>query len=63
MEFRTANHDDIDAIATLHAESWRTAYRGMFRDEFLDSNVFADRLEVWQQRLSAPKKKSVGDSC
>lgn len=54
MKIRTATQDDQKAIARLHAESWRVAYRGIFRDEFLDGDVFADRDQVWHQRLTAP---------
>jgi len=54
MKLRTATTDDIQAIARLHAESWRVAYRGIFKDEFLDGDVLADRNEVWRRRLSAP---------
>lgn len=31
-------------LARLHAESWRTAYRGMLPDEFLDDTVFRREL-------------------
>lgn len=54
MQLRMARTDDIDAIATLHAQSWRHAYRGIFRDEFLDGDVMSNRLQVWLQRLSYP---------
>jgi len=42
------------AVAKLHAESWRAHYRGAYRDEYLDGDVFEDRLRVWDERLSAP---------
>jgi len=56
MNTRLANREDAEAIARLHAESWRVAYRGMFRDEFLDGDVFADRGNVWRLRLSGPTR-------
>jgi ribosomal protein S18 acetylase RimI-like enzyme len=49
---RSALPSDAAAIATIHAESWRTAYRGILRDEFLDGPVFDDRHRVWENRLS-----------
>jgi ribosomal protein S18 acetylase RimI-like enzyme len=52
---REARADDIERIARLHAESWRVAYRGMYSDAYLDGDVFADRLQVWQERLGSPK--------
>jgi ribosomal protein S18 acetylase RimI-like enzyme len=54
MHFRSATQTDISAIARLHAESWRRSYRGAYSDEFLDGDVFADRLAVWTDRLTRP---------
>jgi GNAT superfamily N-acetyltransferase len=54
IEIREGVRADACLIAALHAESWRTAYRGMLRDEFLDKDVFADRLAVWQSRFDSP---------
>ena len=54
MRFREATRVDAMAIATLHAESWRAFYRGAYRDEYLDGDVFEDRLRVWEERLSTP---------
>jgi GNAT superfamily N-acetyltransferase len=54
MNLRAATAEDIHAIARLHAESWRTAYRGQYRDAYLDGPVFGDRLRVWRERLTAP---------
>jgi GNAT superfamily N-acetyltransferase len=54
VNLREAGAADIGAIARLHAESWRVAYRGMYRDEFLDGPVFGDRLSVWRGRLTSP---------
>jgi len=59
MKIRTATTDDIQTVARLHAESWRVAYRGIFRDEFLDGDVFTDRNAVWRQRLTAPPQNQV----
>ncbi|MEX2246272.1 MAG: GNAT family N-acetyltransferase [Dehalococcoidia bacterium] len=54
MELREARPDDVAAIARLHAESWRTAYRGIYRDAYLDGDVFEDRMKVWTERFAAP---------
>ena len=51
---RPATAEDIDAIASLHADSWRRTYRGMMADEFLDGDVGEDRLTVWHERLTSP---------
>jgi GNAT superfamily N-acetyltransferase len=54
-EFREASLADAASIASLHAESWRSAYRGILRDEFLDGDIFPDRSALWEQRLRAPQ--------
>lgn len=52
MHYRPATADDAAAIAKLHADSWRIAYRGMYTDEYLDGPVFEERLAVWIQRAA-----------
>jgi GNAT superfamily N-acetyltransferase len=52
MDYRDANDRDVDAIARLHAESWRRNYRGAFSDSYLDGDVLTDRHEVWTARLT-----------
>lgn len=54
MQFREANAADAQAIALLHAESWRHSYRGMLSDQFLDEEVVDDRFAIWQKRLTMP---------
>jgi ribosomal protein S18 acetylase RimI-like enzyme len=52
---------DADAVAALHATSWRSAYRGMLTDDFLEQDVVADRQAVWRQRLvDEPTPDGVG---
>lgn len=52
LRLRTAGPDDAEAIALLHADSWRRHYRGAYSDTFLDGDVAADRRTVWSQRLA-----------
>ena len=42
---------DAITVADLHATSWRDAYRGMLRDEYLDGDVATERRQVWTRRL------------
>jgi GNAT superfamily N-acetyltransferase len=53
-EIEEAVPADAAAIAALHAESWRTAYRGFLPDTFLDGPVFDERLQFWMARMAAP---------
>jgi ribosomal protein S18 acetylase RimI-like enzyme len=52
IAYRHAAARDVDAIAALHADSWRRHYRGAYSDEFLDGDVLADRRSVWSARLT-----------
>lgn len=45
---------DASAIATLHAASWRAAYRGILPDTFLDRDVAENRQQHWEARMRAP---------
>lgn len=51
---RTAAAADALAIARLHAESWRSAYRGMLSDAYLDGDVVAEREAFWSRALAEP---------
>jgi ribosomal protein S18 acetylase RimI-like enzyme len=59
VDIRVATASDAEAIASLHAESWRENYRGAYADAFLDGDVFADRRRVWTDRLGAPEGRAV----
>lgn len=37
MQVRLAQHKDIDAISSVLAASWKTAYRNIVDDNYLDS--------------------------
>ena len=50
---RQARPDDAEAIAALHAESWRSAYQGLVPDEFLGDRLDVERLQAWRDRFSA----------
>ncbi len=54
-EFRDAGPEDAEAIAQLHAESWRTNYRGILPDTYLDGEVFQERQAFWRDALRAPR--------
>ncbi|HMF04033.1 MAG TPA: GNAT family N-acetyltransferase [Acidimicrobiia bacterium] len=55
MRYREATADDVEAIAQLHADSWRRNYRGAFSDAFLDGPVVTERQSVWAERLTRPE--------
>ena len=55
IHFRRAVVTDAEAVAALHADSWRRHYRGAYSDEFLDGPVDEDRLQVWSARFREPE--------
>jgi GNAT superfamily N-acetyltransferase len=55
-EVRAAGPADADAIAALHADSWRRSYRGMMPDAYLDGDVVTERRAVWRERFAAPRE-------
>lgn len=59
MIIRDAKQGDIAAIANLHAESWRQAYRGVLSDGYLDKSIYQERLATWERRFSGQPPKSM----
>jgi ribosomal protein S18 acetylase RimI-like enzyme len=51
MLIRPATQADVPAIARIHVDSWRAAYRGIMPDATLDSLSYADHEERWQLRV------------
>lgn len=60
VTIRDMTAGDAAAVATLHLESWKTAYRGILNDEYLDGVAAADRRAHWERRLNAPAPGSCG---
>jgi ribosomal protein S18 acetylase RimI-like enzyme len=52
---RPAIAEDAPAIATVHIETWQTAYRGQLSDAYLDnlSQEFAHRTEMWRSQIAS----------
>lgn len=59
MTFRDATASDAEAIAHLHAESWRSAYRGILSSDFLENRVHQERREAWKARFSEAERRPV----
>ncbi len=55
MELRVATTADAEAIARLHADSWRRSYRGIYTDEYLDCDAPIERLSAWTERFAQPR--------
>ena len=51
MNVRQALPEDCEAIAALHAASWRGTYRHILAHDYLENDVDADRLDLWAARF------------
>jgi len=51
LSLRLMQPADGPGVAALHAASWRSVYRGILTDAFLDGPVHEDRAQVWEARL------------
>lgn len=59
MKIREATSRDIDGIAFVHASSWKTTYKGLISDEFLDSITVEARKKRWILNFENPHKDEV----
>lgn len=54
VRVRTATPGDVPAIADIHVRAWQRAYRGIMPDAFLDQLTPSQRIDRWEQAVSAP---------
>jgi ribosomal protein S18 acetylase RimI-like enzyme len=59
MIIRDATKNDVTGVASLHAESWRSSYRGILSDDYLENHVHRDRLGLWQERFSGMSRRAM----
>ncbi|RAR43553.1 GNAT family N-acetyltransferase [Paenibacillus sp. MDMC362] len=52
MQIRHANDQDAEGIANVHVNSWKTTYKGIVDDSFLENLSAADRIEGWRRKLA-----------
>jgi GNAT superfamily N-acetyltransferase len=52
-QMRVAEPSDAEAIAVVHVEAWRWAYRGLVPDAFLDSLSVDARRRLWEGALES----------
>src|SRR4029450_1433132 len=50
---RPAGVADADALAALHAASWRSGHRGLFKEERLGPSLDGERQGHWRAKLAA----------
>ena len=54
MMIRPANDADIPSIARINVDSWRSTYRGIIPDAFLDGLSYEKRAENFRRSFSQP---------
>ncbi|KSU83311.1 L-amino acid N-acyltransferase YncA [Fictibacillus enclensis] len=54
MEIRKALPGDEEAIAFVHVDSWRTTYKGIVDEEYLQNMSVEDRKEMWKGIIENP---------
>ncbi|WP_440118921.1 N-acetyltransferase family protein [Paenibacillus sp. QZ-Y1] len=59
MQIRAAREGDAEAIAYVHTESWKTTYRGLIPDDFLDHLTTESRLSQWQQTIRSGERDQI----
>jgi GNAT superfamily N-acetyltransferase len=52
ITLRRAGPDDWAALAAIHAASWRSAYRGIYPDSYLDGEAVEERRAFWRAALA-----------
>lgn len=51
LSLREATVADITLIASMHALSWASAYRGILPDAYLDRDIHDERVAHWEARM------------
>ena len=49
IRIRRAGLSDWAVIAAIHASSWRSAYRGIYPDSYLEEQATAERRAFWRE--------------
>lgn len=51
MKIRRATEEDVKGIAHVHVETWRSTYKGIIPDHYLNSLTIENRTKNWQRNL------------
>jgi len=63
MDFKVANYCDFERISQLHANSLKSHYGGILSEQYLTHEVSAEKLLLWQTRLTNPPFLLLGFIC
>jgi len=59
INFRIANILDLSGIVKVKIDTWKTTYRGIISEEYLQSLSYEDKEENWRQRLENPTHRAI----
>jgi GNAT superfamily N-acetyltransferase len=51
MIIRKADSKDISGIAKVHVDSWRTTYKGIVPDTYLNNLTYESREQIWKRGI------------
>lgn len=52
MQIRRAELDDAPGIAKVHVDSWRTTYKDIIPNDFLNNLSYEQRTELWKKNIA-----------
>ena len=55
MKIRFARPEDAAGIAQVHVDSWKTTYKGIIADAYLDRLSVEEHWNRWEKRLKHPE--------
>jgi len=53
LTIRSATPDDVEQIAHVHVDSWRTTYPGIVPGEYLAALSIPDRVTAWREGIAS----------
>ncbi|HLG26659.1 MAG TPA: GNAT family N-acetyltransferase [Paenisporosarcina sp.] len=56
-QIRKAALEDVEGIAKVHINSWRSTYKGIISDDFLKKLNIESGIKRWRGRLGNPSEK------
>lgn len=59
ISVRTAAESDANRLAAIHIAAWRTAYRGVMSDEYLEGMDISQNTDGWRRNILHPKTGTV----
>lgn len=49
MKIRKAVLSDVDGIAKVHVDCWKTTYAGIIPDDYISKQTYEKRAELWER--------------